>query len=162
MFYLDLFKSLEKHQVQYLLVGGVAMNLHGVPRNTMDIDLVLALDEKNLDRFLLVAADLGLKPAYPIPISDLKSPIQRKTWVEDRNMIVFSMNVADIKGPTVDILLDHVLDWEKAKSRAVRREMDSIPINLASVEDMIQLKEHAGREQDLSDLIHLKKMVSDV
>ena len=44
MFYLNLFKALEKHKVQYLLVGGLAMNLHGVPRTTMDVDLVLALD----------------------------------------------------------------------------------------------------------------------
>ncbi len=40
MFYLDLFKALEKHKVRYLLVGGLAMNLHGVPRATMDVDLV--------------------------------------------------------------------------------------------------------------------------
>ncbi len=37
MFYLDLFKALEKHKVRYLLVGGLAMNLHGVPRATMDV-----------------------------------------------------------------------------------------------------------------------------
>jgi hypothetical protein len=40
MFYLDLFRSLNDHQVRYLLVGGLAMNLHGVPRMTMDVNLV--------------------------------------------------------------------------------------------------------------------------
>jgi hypothetical protein len=36
MFYLDIFKALEKHRVRYLLIGGLAMNLHGVPRMTME------------------------------------------------------------------------------------------------------------------------------
>jgi hypothetical protein len=50
MFYLDLFRALNDHQVRYLLVGGLAMNLHGVPRMTMDVDLILAMDEANLER----------------------------------------------------------------------------------------------------------------
>lgn len=54
MFYLEVFRALEEHKVRYLLVGGLAMNLHGVPRMTMDIDLVIALDTKNLERFTLL------------------------------------------------------------------------------------------------------------
>lgn len=45
MFYLDLFRELRKHEVQYLVVDGIAINLHGVVRATMDVDLVLAMDE---------------------------------------------------------------------------------------------------------------------
>jgi hypothetical protein len=48
MFYLDLFRCLHEHDVRYLLVGGLAMNLHGVPRMTMDVDLILAMDDANL------------------------------------------------------------------------------------------------------------------
>lgn len=65
MFYLDLFRALEAKQVRYLLVGGVAMNLHGVPRMTMDVDIVLAMDEPNLRAFLGAANDLGLEPLRP-------------------------------------------------------------------------------------------------
>ena len=53
MFYLDLFRSLEQHRVRYLLVGGLAVNLYGVPRMTMDV--VLALDSANLQGFLAAA-----------------------------------------------------------------------------------------------------------
>ena len=48
MTYLDLFKSLQTHNIDYLLIGGLAMNLHGVPRMTMDVDLVIALDANNI------------------------------------------------------------------------------------------------------------------
>ena len=62
MFYLDLFAGLDRRRVDYLLVGGLAMNLHGVPRLTMDVDIVLALDEQNLARFVACAEELGLRP----------------------------------------------------------------------------------------------------
>lgn len=65
MFYLDLFRALEAKQVRYLLVGGIAMNLHGVPRMTMDVDIVLAMDEANLRAFLGAASDLRLEPWRP-------------------------------------------------------------------------------------------------
>ena len=62
MFYLELFRCLQKYDVRYLLAGGLAMNLHGVPRMTMDVDLVLALDDANVEAFLSCARELGLKP----------------------------------------------------------------------------------------------------
>ena len=71
MFYLEVFRALEEHKVRYLLVGGLAMNLHGVPRMTMDIDLVIALDIKNLEGFIGAAVSLQLKPVLPIALSDL-------------------------------------------------------------------------------------------
>ncbi len=46
--YKQVFQALEKANVRYIIVGGVAMNLLGCPRFTNDIDIVLALDEKNL------------------------------------------------------------------------------------------------------------------
>ena len=66
MFYLELFRELQKHEVQYLVVGGIAINLHGVERATMDVDLVLAMDDGNLQRFLGAATNLELKPSLPV------------------------------------------------------------------------------------------------
>jgi hypothetical protein len=37
MFYLELFQKLESANIRYMLVGGLAMNLYGVPRSTMDV-----------------------------------------------------------------------------------------------------------------------------
>lgn len=87
MLYLDLFRCLHEHHVRYLLVGGLAMNLHGVPRMTMDVDIVLALDDANLDSFIGCARKLGLKPQAPVPLESLKEPKQRKQWIEELHMI---------------------------------------------------------------------------
>ena len=62
MFYLDLFHALQEQKVRYLVVGGVAVNLHGAERLTMDVDLMIAQDAENLPRFLAVARKLRLEP----------------------------------------------------------------------------------------------------
>lgn len=155
MFYLDLFQVLERHRVRYLLVGGLAMNLHGVPRMTMDVDLMLALDPENLREFIAAAEELKLKPALPLALVDLLDEKQRREWVEKRNMIAFSLIGAENRVPTVDVLIGARLVFEEAYARREQRSMGSASISLASVEDMVALKQQAGREQDISDLEHL-------
>lgn len=159
MFYLELFKALEQHKIRYMLVGGLAMNLHGVPRSTMDVDIVLALDPENLKAFLDMAGDLKLKPVAPISLEGLLDPAQRRTWLKEKNMLVLALRPPDIKGPTVDVLIDPPLDIEAALKRAVRREVSKVNISLISIEDLIRLKEKSGRAQDLSDIEHLRRLL---
>lgn len=158
MFYLDLFKALEKHKVRYLLVGGLAMNLHGVPRATMDVDIVLALDPANLKAFLGAVEALRLTPVMPVDISGLLDSAQRQKWVKEKNMLAFAMRPPDIQGPTVDVLIDPPVDIGAALTRTVWREVQRVRIPLISVEDLIQLKEKSGRAQDRSDIEHLRRL----
>ena len=52
MIYLELLKALEDKGIRYVVVGGVAVVLHGFVRATMDIDLIISLDESGLTRGL--------------------------------------------------------------------------------------------------------------
>lgn len=158
VFYFDLFRTLDEKHVRYMLVGGLAMNLHGVPRATMDVDLVLALDSENLKAFLDVAEALGLKPVAPVSLNDLLNPAQRKKWFEDKNMLAFALRPPDMQGPTVDVLIDPPMDIEGALARAVWRGVQDVRVSLVSVDDLIQLKEKSGRAQDRSDIEHLRRL----
>jgi len=160
MFYLDLFKALEKHKVRYLLVGGLAMNLHGVPRTTMDVDLVLALDPANLKAFLGTVETLRLRPVAPVDTDGLLDPAQRQKWVKEKNMLAFALRPPDVQGPTVDVLIDPPVDIEAALARTVWREVQGVRIPLISVEDLIRLKEKSGRAQDRSDIEHLRRLAN--
>ena len=160
MFYLDLFKALEKHKVRYLLVGGLAMNLHGVPRATMDVDLVLALDPANLKAFLGTVETLRLRPVAPVDTDGLLDPAQRQKWVKEKNMLAFALRPPDVQGPTVDVLIDPPVDIEAALARTVWREVQGVRIPLISVEDLIRLKEKSGRAQDRSDIEHLLRLAN--
>jgi predicted nucleotidyltransferase len=48
--FLLLLRELEQHQVEYVLIGGVALNLHGIVRATEDIDLFVRPNEENIER----------------------------------------------------------------------------------------------------------------
>jgi hypothetical protein len=157
VFYLDLFRCLHEHGVRYLLAGGLAMNLHGVPRMTMDVDLVLALDDANLDAFLHCARDLALKPQAPVALESVKDPEQRRAWIEDKHLIAFGLSGAP-GTPTVNVILKHSLDFGAALDRAVLQMVDDVPVRIASIDDMIALKQNTGRRQDADDLEHLLRL----
>lgn len=161
VFYLDLFRKLDELKVRYLLVGGVAMNLHGVPRMTMDVDIVLAMDDENLEAFIRVVSDLGLKPQLPIDIEMLKDADARREWVARRNMIAFSLVGSSPVVPTVDVLIHHPLDFDSAYRNSILREADGVQVRYASIEDMIRMKENTGRRQDAADIEQLQRFVSE-
>ncbi|MBI3148918.1 MAG: hypothetical protein HYZ17_10460 [Betaproteobacteria bacterium] len=52
MFYLELFRASDGGRVRDLLVGGLAINIHGVVRPTMEVDLMLAMDADIVRRFV--------------------------------------------------------------------------------------------------------------
>ena len=68
MFYYELFEALHKAHVRYLVVGGLSVNLHGVPRVTADVDLVIAMDRKNIQSL----ANVLKAPQFP-PASSCES-----------------------------------------------------------------------------------------
>lgn len=72
---LDLIKLLAESEVNYVLVGGLAVALQGYTRTTMDVDVVLAMNPDNLARFISCAKLAGLHPTIPVNIESLARPI---------------------------------------------------------------------------------------
>ena len=162
MFYLELFQKLEAAKIRYMLVGGLAMNLYGVPRSTMDVDIVLAMDQDNLRAFLGMSKQMNMQPVAPVSMEALLDPLARKSWAKDKNMVAFGLRPADPSAPTVDVLIDPPLDIEAALRRVKPQNVGSCRVFLASVEDLIILKEKTGRLQDIADIEHLKRLIPKV
>lgn len=158
MFYLELFRVLGEHDVRYLLVGGVAMNLHGVPRMTMDVDLMLALGQENLSCFVRACGQLNLQPVLPVPLSDFLDSKKRADWFTERHMIAFALRGNSHTTPTVDILINPGISFDIAYARRLIRNVGDTQISLAHVSDLIELKSAANREQDQADIAHLRKL----
>ena len=161
MFYLALFKALNAHNIDYLLIGGLAVNLHGIPRMTMDVDLVIALDADNIAKLETCAKYLGLRPSVPVKLADLADATTRDTLFWEKHLIALSLISDKPKLPTVDIVIHHPLDFEKAYKNKVERDISGTPVMLASIEDMITLKQAAGRAQDLADIAHLERFLNE-
>ena len=158
MFYLDLFRELQKHEVQYVVVGGLAINLHGVERATMDVDLVLAMDEGNLQRFLRAANELGLKPSLPVKIESLCDAAQLDEWVREKHMIAFSLRPASKTAPSVDIIVQPKVSFETMYRNRIEKDIGGVLFKLVSIDDLIALKTDTGRGKDASDIVALRQV----
>ncbi len=160
MFYLDLFGKLQEFEVEYLLIGGLAVSLHGVERSTMDIGITVAMQSANLDKLIACAESLKLKPVLPVPLNSLLDITLLKQWHKEKNLQAFALRTEEIAGVTLDILLFPPVGFADMQQRAVRFTVGHTQIKVAAIEDLISLKQSAGREIDLSDIKHLKKIQS--
>lgn len=155
--YEDIFVRLNKDDIRYLLIGGVAVILYGVPRATGDVDLMLLMTPQNILRFVKIMNDLGYKPKVPVNPEELADPNKRKEWQEQKNMKVFSFQNPDDPFMVVDIMINNPIDFDNAyKRRSIIHKWET-DISVVPKEDLIKLKEIAGRDQDLSDIALLKR-----
>lgn len=158
MFYLELFKALEAAGVRYLVAGGLAVNLHGVSRLTMDVDLMLALDGDNLRRFVNAAQVLSLKPVVPVVLADLADEAKVRSWIIEKRMLAFALRPPDRSDPTVDLLVQPAVPFDPAYARRVEKDIAGVRVPVASVEDLIAMKTGTGRLKDESDVAALRAL----
>ncbi len=158
MFYLDLFQTLERHGVRYLLVGGLAMNVYGVERATMDVDIALALDEANMAAFLAAARALGVSPVAPVALVDLADKSKRDAWIRDKGMVAFALRAPDPRTPTVDVLIQPGIEFEAAWLRREVRDLGPLRVSVAAIDDLIAMKLGTGRIKDESDVAALRRL----
>jgi hypothetical protein len=141
----ELLQSLSGEFVQYVLVGGLAVQLHGFMRSTFDIDLVLAMNDGNLTRFIAVAKRYGLVPSIPVPIDTLRDANQIEQWHREKGMLAFALREPQIGGSVVDILVRPNVPFEQLMANAVAGELFAQKIWIASIDDLITMKRIANR-----------------
>lgn len=156
-----LFDSLNRSRVEYLVCGGIAVNLYGIERATADIDLAVRLDEENLKAFVHVVEQLDLKPKMPIRIEEIIDAGKRSEWIRDKNMVVFSLY--DEKTPffLIDIFIEDQFDFRSIYHRRHEIRLDDIVIPLTPIDVLIAMKEKTGRPQDRADVYYLKKIMEE-
>lgn len=158
MYYFEILEGLYKRDVRYLIVGGLSVNLYGVPRVTQDIDIVIAMSKENIFKITSLLKKLGYIPRLPVNPEDLANPRNVKDWIETKNLKAFSFYHKKDNYKVVDIVLVHPLDFEKSFINRTIKKARDIDIYLASIDDIIKMKEFSGRSQDLSDIAMLKKV----
>jgi hypothetical protein len=152
VFYLDLFSALEAEGVRYLVAGGLAVNLHGIARLTMDVDLIIALDAENLGRFVKGATRLALKPVVPVPLADLADEAKVRSWIHEKRMLTFALRPPDPSDPVVDLLVQTPVPFEAAYARRIEKNVAGVNVPIAAIDDLIAMKTGTGRAKDASDI----------
>ncbi len=157
MFYVEFFRAMHDEGVRYVLVGGIAVNLHGVERATADVDLLMALDSENLGRFHRVARRFAMRPVVPVALEDFADAAKVESWIRDKKMIALALRAADKLDPTVDILVQPAVAFEEAHARAIVKDLGGFPVTIAAIEDLIRLKTGTGRQKDQADIDALRR-----
>ncbi len=161
MFIRDLLRALADAHVPYCLVGGVAVNLHGVPRMTYDVDITVPTTTDALQQIDRVLTGLGLRCRLPIELATLADETVRREYREDRNLIAVTYTDPGDPLREVDILVSPSIPATELVNRAVTLQLDDIPVRVVGLEDLIALKRAADREQDRADVIHLERLKRD-
>ena len=137
----DFLRLLNSHDVRYLLVGGYAVGYHGYPRATGDMDIWIELSESNSKKVYSAFRDFGM----------LNESISESLFLE-KNKVV-RMGVPPVRLEIITSASGVAFD-ECYSNREVI-EIDGIPINFISLQDLKKNKRAAGRHKDLEDIDHL-------
>jgi len=154
-----IFKELNGLGIDYLVVGGLAVNFHGVPRMTYDIDLMILLEPENVLKLVTKLTQWGYKPKIPIDPRDLADETKRTSWILEKGMKALNFYSETLPIGEIDILIDTPVPYEELKGRAIKVELQDEKIPTVSIHDLIELKLRAGRKQDLADVEHLRMVL---
>jgi predicted nucleotidyltransferase len=157
--YRTLFKEMNEADVDYMLIGGLAVNFYGIPRMTYDLDLMIALNSMNVLKLLSRLSEWGYKPRAPVNPNDLADEKKRGNWIREKHMKAFSFYHEKEAIGEIDILIDLPMPYEELRARAEIFDVEGTRVPVVSVQDLIDLKLRAGRNQDLSDAEHLKTVL---
>jgi predicted nucleotidyltransferase len=156
--YIPLFKALNDADVQYVVVGGIATILHGYVRATADVDLVVDLQVEEATKIITTLTNEGFKPKIPVQALDFADKTKREQWVNDKGMQVFSLYHPDKTGMTVDLFVKQPISFNDLYQRSVVMDLDGLKVRVCSIDDLIAMKQLAGRHKDLADIEQLTKI----
>lgn len=156
---LDLVKTLSQNEVKYVVCGGIACVLHGVERNTYDVDISLDFEQANILKIIKIAKEFNLTPRIPEPIESLLDETKRNNWVQNKGAIVYTL-VATDSPLQLDIFLKYAKTYSELIEKADIVIIDGIKIPVSSIDDLVMAKNAVIplRDKDKSDLIELKKI----
>jgi hypothetical protein len=138
------FSSFQKHNVKYLVIGGIASVLHGVPRATFDLDILIEPTPENTKRLLEALHDAGLGTALLTNVEEMLA--NEITIFEDKVRVDVQMSTPG-------------LHFEEAWNNKNTMDYQGQKFFVVSKQDLIASKQAAGRKVDLEDVRLLEQTV---
>lgn len=142
----ELFRVLAEHAVDYLVIGGVAAQVHGRRRTTMDLDVTPAPDPENFMRLAaaLVALDAHpreLGPSAPAPTAEQLRVAPVVPPLATRHGELHILN--EVPGAAA---------YAGMRTRALSTDLDGIAVRIVGVDDLIRMKQTSARPSDIEDI----------
>ena len=134
---LDVFASFQKHEVRYVVIGDIAAVLHGVPRATFDLDILIEASTDNAQHLLDALVEANFATALQISANELLA--HEITVFNDRVRI-------DVQTSTPG------LQFTNAWRNRVTMHYQGQKFYVAAKDDLVASKPAAGRTKDLEDV----------
>jgi len=147
----ELLRRLATARVDFVVVGGLAVNAWGVVRGTKDVDVVVANDPGNLKSLAEAAVAAGGHVQQGEAL--LGTPISIASALASGEQVAIETDLGRL-----DVVqgLDGVPGYDELRSRATETEILGVRVAVCSLEDLKAMKRAAGRTRDLADLEDLE------
>ena len=148
--FLDILTLLARHEVEFIVVGGVAAILEGAPVSTFDLDIVYRRSDENNAR---LAAALGeINARY-------EDPAGRHIVPDETHLATINVNLLKTDLGDLDVLrrIRGDLGYEELLDRMVEYEVADLRLQVADLETVIESKEFADRDKDRAALPILRR-----
>jgi Nucleotidyltransferase of unknown function (DUF6036) len=143
----EILRTLASHGVDFVVIGGIAVQGHGYIRGTHDLDIIARPTTPNAVRLSEALADLDAELRVPGSLS-LADPNRLRRAPFIPTMTKF--------GPLDVVHVEHVAgpprSYENLRAAALVIRFDEIDVPVAGLSDLIRMKRAAGRDQDLADI----------
>lgn len=137
----EFLKLFNDHHVDYLLIGGYAVGLHGYPRATIDLDVWVRPEARNARRVVSALRAFGFDTAA----------LDEGLFIKPESLVRFGVPPFRIEIMTTIA----GVEFDACRSRAVFFDVDGTRLPVISLDDLKTNKRAAGRHKDLNDLENL-------
>jgi len=150
----DALETLARHGVELVVVGGVAAVLNGAPISTLDLDIVHARSQENLDRLLAALTELDAR--YRDLTGRILRPERSALAGEGHHLLITSCGPLDVLGQIGDRL-----GYEDLLPETVERVLGAYSFRVLDLGALIRTKEQAGRDKDRAVLAILRRTLQE-
>jgi len=152
-------RALNSAGLQYLIVGGLAVNAHGYVRLTRHVDIVLRLDPVNVSRALSALFDIGYQMSIPAKPEDFANQEMRENWRRSKGMITLKLWSDAHQRTPINIFVYEPFDFAKEYAAASWEEIaPDLEAPVVRCKTLMAMKRVAARPQDLADIAELEKV----
>lgn len=137
-----------KRRVPFVIVGGAALALHGIPRSTLDIDVVVPASLPNLRALFSAAARAGLRSEQAGLLKMEDPAVWTGQWITFQGVG---------GGEWMDVFLEGAKAFGRLMRNSVMHKAGRTRLCVASLEDLERMKRESGRPIDLADIALIRE-----